>query len=86
MNYLDPYLEIPFKPQGQGLEGADCWGLVKLFYQNEFDIELRSYSEIDPRNHKRISDLIALHKKTWLPVENPQRGDVVIMKTQVSSA
>jgi cell wall-associated NlpC family hydrolase len=86
MSYLDLYLEIPFKPQGRGLDGSDCWGLVKLYYYNEFGIKLQSYSEVDPRDHRKISDLIDLHKKTWLSITDPRQGDVVIMKTQVASA
>lgn len=34
------YLSIPYKINGCGWNGADCWGLVKIIAKEEFGIEL----------------------------------------------
>lgn len=38
------YLSIPYKRFGRGFGGADCIGLVILFYKEEFSIELPEIS------------------------------------------
>lgn len=39
------YLNIPFRPKGRTREGVDCYGLVRLIYQEQLNIELPSYTE-----------------------------------------
>lgn len=39
MKYLE-YLKCPYKSRGTGPDGLDCYTLIKLFYRQEFRIEL----------------------------------------------
>lgn len=39
MDYVK-YLQIPYQHLGRDTSGVDCYGLVKLFYQQEFGIVL----------------------------------------------
>lgn len=81
MSKLDKYLHIPFKACGRTESGADCWGLVYLFYKWEYGIELKSYAEIDPKSQMTIAKLIEIHKKFWQRMDSPEEGDVVIMRS-----
>ena len=53
MRELKNYIGIQFKEKGRTYEeGLDCWGLFRLFYQDQFNIELPSYVE----SYEKIDD------------------------------
>lgn len=39
------YLLIPYKHQGRTFQGADCFGLLRLFYKEELSIDLPDFTE-----------------------------------------
>lgn len=39
------YLGIPFAEKGRTRQGVDCYGLVRLIYQEQRSVELPSYTE-----------------------------------------
>ncbi len=43
--WVTQYLTIPFREKGRTHEGVDCYGLVRLIYQEQRQIELPSYTE-----------------------------------------
>lgn len=79
--WSNKYINIPFKDSGRDLNGCDCWGLVRLVYQQEFDIELPSFSgEYDVNDPKLLHDLIAQHKEGWEVITEPEPGCVVLFR------
>ncbi len=53
MNWTESYLRIPFQPNGEGRNGCDCWGLVKLILREQLGREITDYSDA------RAGDLMA---------------------------
>lgn len=49
--HINNYLNIPWKDQDPSFQGCMCWGLVQLFYDNEFDIELPNLDELQGSLH-----------------------------------
>ena len=76
---------IPFKSKGRDYSGCDCWGQLYLIYRDMLNITLETWKDIDAAKFKDIAKLIEYHKRTWIKIDNPQRYDVVIMKTQEGS-
>lgn len=44
------YLLIPYLHQGRTEQGADCFGLLRIFYKEELGIELPDFTEDYPRD------------------------------------
>lgn len=76
------YLDIRFKEKGRTAMGCDCWGLVRLIYQEQCSIPLPSYDDdyIATNNHEILSVLIDSESRKWNQVEKPHEFDVVVLR------
>lgn len=77
------YINIPYVENGRSKDGADCWGLVRLVYQNEFGITLPALSEVYAADDRgaAVEESLALHKESWVKREGtPKTGDVVLFR------
>ena len=78
------FVGIPYVPHGRDYMGADCWGILYLYYRDVLGTPVPSYSaEMDAREfrHRAIGQLIAEErKKHWRRVDTPQPGDCVLMR------
>lgn len=79
------YIGIYYSDKGRTRgEGVDCWGLVRLYYMEEFGIALPSYTECYP-SADEINE-VAAHienvKGLWEPIKygSEQVGDVIIIR------
>jgi probable lipoprotein NlpC len=75
------YISVPFLEKGRNWSGCDCWGLVRLFYANEYKIDLPDYLEFykTTQDREALADLICGEKAGWQEVTEPQEGDVIIV-------
>jgi cell wall-associated NlpC family hydrolase len=84
MHWADRYIKTPFKDGGRDSLGADCWGLVRMVYRNECDIELPLHGAISSTELAKIAEQVATDASdanTWLPViGTPQEYDVCVMQ------
>lgn len=80
MNY-DRYIGLPYKENGRDESGIDCWGLARLFYKRELDIDLPSYAELyDGSYDVRVPQTIEHYKDNWTRTDTPQTGDLCLFK------
>ena len=78
MNY-NKYIGLPYASNGRDESGIDCWGLVRLFYKQEYDIELPSYTEEYAGAYdSRILDMMDIYKNNWAQVTQPEIGSVIV--------
>lgn len=65
------YLGIPYKKSYEpSFDGCDCYGMVKLIYKTEFDIDLPTYV-IDLNDQKLISEKIEECKPLYVKLNQP---------------
>lgn len=77
---IDKYLGIPYKHRGRTLEGLDCWGFLKLIYQDLgfslFDIEDLTYEKtwaVHGNDYFKLNS-----KNDWIKNTTPQVLDGVL--------
>jgi len=75
------YIGIPYKNLGRTREGCDCWGLLRIIYQEEFDMILPEYDGLilDDAEKLEIERIINSHREDWEQVDIPVIGDGVLM-------
>ena len=85
-NWWNDYITIPYKKMGRDKDGLDCWGLVRMIYKDQFNIDLPSY--VDQYNaddtHDSLAELIAISKESWTKTDNPVIGDVLLLRAEGS--
>lgn len=82
---LRKYIGIPFVDRQSSFEGADCFGLLRLFYQHEFGylipdpfLPCRAKNSIFARYEKEIAE-------NWKTLETPEDFCVVAMAHDVNT-
>jgi sulfur carrier protein ThiS len=80
MNF-EQYIGLPYAEKGRDVSGVDCWGLVRLIYKNELQIDLPSFSvEYTQTDTARIEELIAQYKEGWQEAQEPAVGSIVLFR------
>jgi hypothetical protein len=78
---FDKYIGLKYKEKGRDTDGIDCYGLVRLVYKNEYDIDLPSFSEeYTSDDDQRLQELISQYKEGWEEVQTPEEGCIVLFK------
>jgi len=79
-NWWNAYVGIPFKWNGSTRDGASCWGLVCLVYQEVFGITLPRHNEIEAQiegGAGSFADFASTGVK--IELEDVRSGDVLHM-------
>ena len=79
---VSSYLGIPFVANGRTREGCDCWGLVRLVYDDAFGICLPKIDTVDAMDDAAcVVAMPAEAARAWVEVgETDLRpGDVVLL-------
>jgi cell wall-associated NlpC family hydrolase len=78
------YVGIPFAEHGRDAFGCDCWGLVRMVYRDQLDIELPDFCDgyRDTRDGEAIAALSRAERERWLAVSNPQPFDVISLRVR----
>jgi len=82
MNWSDRYVGLPAAKLGRDRQGVDCWGLLRLVYREELQIDLPSYAGdyTDPAERDEVSRLInaAEARGSWQPAHVIRRFDALV--------
>lgn len=79
--WWNDYIGINYKEKGRDKDGLDCWGLVRLIYKEQYQIDLPSFTENYESDEKqKMEQLLAFGKEGWEKVDTPTIGDVVLLR------
>lgn len=73
MTWWGKYIGLPYAE-------AHCWHLVCRVYQDQLGVTLPTYGEISARDLVAVARSISEGQEAWLPVDDPQAFDVVLMR------
>lgn len=78
---LAEYIGIPYRSRGANAdEGLDCWGLVCLYYRQQFQIGLPTY--LDGPRAKESGVPAFVHQQLavqWQATSEPALGDLLVL-------
>lgn len=84
MSWHNDYISIPFKERGRTREGADCWGLQRIVYQEKLNINLPDYSDLysDIKDKVALPSIIEMESANWQKIEpgNERPFDAIILR------
>jgi len=69
---------VPHVPGGSAWDGADCWGVVCIWYRERFGIDLRERTRIDPGVSGMQRGFEG--RMDWRPVALPGDNDAIVMR------
>lgn len=83
MSWTNNYIKVPFAEKGRARDGVDCWGLVRLVYQEILGItltELVCYT--DTKDKLSISKIIGEESSKWVkvPIGSEKEFDVAVFR------
>jgi len=79
--WANKYIGIPYKDGGRDIDGLDCWGLVRLVYKNEYNIDLPSFNnEYIITDRERVNELFSQYREGWAIEDSPKEGNVVLLR------
>lgn len=79
--WWNDYVGIPYVEKGRDKNGLDCWGLVRLVYREQYNIDIPSFAEdYESYDEKHIQELILIGKENWTKVDTPEIGDAILLR------
>lgn len=90
MNWTEKYIGLPYKELGRDKNGVDCYGLCKLIYKNELNIDLPDYigigvkrettQELQKESNRQVQDYILKESEKWveIPTSEAKEFDFVL--------
>lgn len=77
------YLGIPYLRGGRSFEGADCWGLIELYYKDVLETTIPDHRRVNEGSSAKEllrASKTAIDSGIWKPIDRkPRVHDVVLM-------
>ena len=81
--WCNNYINISFLDHGRSKEGCDCWGLARIIYKEQLDIDLPLLLDYkDTKDGFSISNLYKEQRPKWIEISKGQEQpyDILVFK------
>lgn len=81
--WCNDYISVPFEEHGRSVKGCDCWGLARLIYKEQLNIDLPALLDYkNTKDGKSISELYEIEHQEWeeIPIGQEKPFDVLVFK------
>lgn len=81
--WVNNFIRIPFQSKGRSHEGADCWGLVRIVYDEMCGIDLPSLDTYDhTKDRQNMGKTIHVESTKWISINKGSEKpfDVIVFK------
>jgi probable lipoprotein NlpC len=78
-HWSSKYVGVPYVVGGRDIGGLDCWGLLKLVYEQEFGVNLPAYTTLDVESAAQVCATVDEGAEDWLEIQKPVDGCAVAM-------
>ena len=76
---MNRYIGIPFQDKGCLIDGADCYGIIRLIYKEDLGIEIPLFNGSCYDSRGIFLDYIRQISEYWELVKEPKKYDVIAM-------
>jgi cell wall-associated NlpC family hydrolase len=76
---IEPYIGIPFVDRGDNLNGADCYGIVRLIYKSELNITIPEFNSSCQDTRRIYVDYLRQIEEYWEITDETTIGSVICM-------
>ena len=76
---MNRFIGIPFSDNKESFEGANCYGLARLFYKEELGIIINELNVPSAHSNKVFATFLHEISKDWEEIEEPEFGCIVAM-------
>lgn len=80
---MNRFIGIPFADGEQSFDGANCYGLVRLFYREQLGIEIPELAVHSDHSNVVWATYLKEISENWVRVDEPEFGDVVAMAQDI---
>jgi len=80
---ISTLIGIPYISKGRDKSiGLDCWGLLREFYFQQFNLQLPSYADQYQDSFDKASTELAIQSNysDWVLIDTPQFGDAILCR------
>lgn len=81
---MNRFIGVPFSDNKESFDGANCYGLVRLFYREELSIIIPSLDVPSDHSNRVFATFLKQISMHWNKVEEPDYGDVVAMSQNLA--
>ena len=79
--WCNNYISVPFADKGRTRLGCDCWGLARIIYREQLNIDLPELLEYgNTKDSKSIAELYDVEHKVWseVPLGEEKPFDILV--------
>lgn len=81
--WCNDYIAVPFADHGRTAHGCDCWGLARLIYKEQLNIDLPELLDYkNTKDSRNIAELYEIEHQEWreIPIGQEKPFDILVFK------